>query len=343
MKRAVKQVLWVRYEAGASLLDLLRVSRETEVAHRRLCDYHWQSGRWPAADGADAGVLCRAGEGEWPQTMAELARLGWVQRKGRLYHSGVHRVRANAVAALQAQRRGGATTAKQRWGDRPARAEAPSPGGSPSAECGTRNAELPAPLRTASGDAASLDSSATSSPGSSPTSSPDRSPAAVLPIIRVNDKEKSKTERALSADRLTRSGSARKSSAGEEKATATGAPGSSPQQRPSGGEPPSESQEPEGGGGLLRTDAPRAAPVAVSNSARAEKSFLADVKEMLDLWHPGLAKTELANWGGWWRNRFRENPDKARRVLADVASLIREHRITENAGAAAVDLWKRLP
>jgi len=60
-------------------------------------------------------------------------------------------------------------------------------------------------------------------------------------------------------------------------------------------------------------------------------------------WQPTLAVAELANWGGWWRNRFRDDPDKARRVLADIASLIREGRITDNAGAAAVDLWKRLP
>ena len=141
MPRAPERVLWVRYEPGAGLVDLSRVSRETEVAHRRLADYYWQSGIWPAANGADAGVLCRAGEGEWPQTLAELGRLGWVQRKGRLYHPGVHRVRVNAVAALQAHRRGGAKTAKQRWEDRQTRAEAPSPGGSPSAECGVRNAE----------------------------------------------------------------------------------------------------------------------------------------------------------------------------------------------------------
>ena len=126
-----ERVPWVRYEAGASLLDLLRVSRETELAHRRLCDYHWQSGLWPAADGADAGVLCRAGQGEWPQTLAELARLGWVECKGRLYHSGVHRVRVNAVAALHAKRDSGRLGAEQRWGGRPARAGAPSPGGSP--------------------------------------------------------------------------------------------------------------------------------------------------------------------------------------------------------------------
>ena len=79
------------------------------------------------------------------------------------------------------------------------------------------------------------------------------------------------------------------------------------------------------------------------SSAGAEKQFLVELKEAFTAWQPKLAAAELVNWGGWWRNRFRENPDKARRVLADIASLIREGRITDNAGAAAVDLWKRLP
>jgi hypothetical protein len=59
----------------------------------------------------------------------------------------------------------------------------------------------------------------------------------------------------------------------------------------------------------------------------------------------GARKTalEMDNWGGWWRNRFRENPDKARRVINDVASMVKEGRVIKSFGAAAVDLWKRLP
>jgi hypothetical protein len=59
----------------------------------------------------------------------------------------------------------------------------------------------------------------------------------------------------------------------------------------------------------------------------------------------GARKTrlELDNWGGWWRNRFRENPDKAQRVIDDVANMVKEGRILKSFGAAAVDLWSRLP
>jgi hypothetical protein len=50
---------------------------------------------------------------------------------------------------------------------------------------------------------------------------------------------------------------------------------------------------------------------------------------------------ELENWGGRWRNRYRENSGKARRVLAELAAMAKEGKITRNAGACANDLWER--
>ena len=76
---------------------------------------------------------------------------------------------------------------------------------------------------------------------------------------------------------------------------------------------------------------------------RDEQGFLADVREAIALFSPKTAKVELVNWGGWWRNRYRENPAKAKLVLAEIHSMVKERRILENPGAAACDLWKRLP
>jgi hypothetical protein len=79
-----------------------------------------------------------------------------------------------------------------------------------------------------------------------------------------------------------------------------------------------------------------------SPEREGEAGFLKDVA---DLWPEGsrAGKLELTNWGGWWRNRFRENPRKARAVLAEIRSLRKEGRPVKNPGAAAADLWKRLP
>ena len=82
---------------------------------------------------------------------------------------------------------------------------------------------------------------------------------------------------------------------------------------------------------------------AQEKSAQGEKEFLKEVEETFARCSPKAANDELTNWGGWWRNRFRENAAKARIVLADLASMIREGRILTNPGAAAVDLWSRLP
>ena len=78
-------------------------------------------------------------------------------------------------------------------------------------------------------------------------------------------------------------------------------------------------------------------------SGSGEKRFLADVLEAYALWDPEWASRELEEWGGWWRNRVRENADKARRVLADIRSMIRERKIMQDPGKAAYDLWNRLP
>jgi hypothetical protein len=76
---------------------------------------------------------------------------------------------------------------------------------------------------------------------------------------------------------------------------------------------------------------------------QAEKEFLKDVTEVMGKWRPAAAEAELENWGGWWRNRHRQNADKARRVLAEIGALVKEGRVDKSPGAAAVDLWKRLP
>jgi hypothetical protein len=76
----------------------------------------------------------------------------------------------------------------------------------------------------------------------------------------------------------------------------------------------------------------------------SENDFLADVREIMNRWRPGFGALELEGSGANWRKWFRETPDKARRVLADITAGIKEGRqFTKNPGAAAVDLYRRLP
>jgi hypothetical protein len=74
-----------------------------------------------------------------------------------------------------------------------------------------------------------------------------------------------------------------------------------------------------------------------------ENGFLEDLSAALGQFSKKQAVKEMTNWGGWWRNRYRENPDKARRILAELAGMIRERKIKRNPGAVGLDLWGRTP
>jgi hypothetical protein len=71
-----------------------------------------------------------------------------------------------------------------------------------------------------------------------------------------------------------------------------------------------------------------------------ESEFLIQVSRVMLCWSRPKAEQEMHEWGGWWRNRFREDSDKAHRVLADIHSQIREKKITQDPGKAAHRLWK---
>ena len=261
MARPPKPVQWVKYEAGAVLFELVRVSPAAELAHRRLADYYWHTGQWPTEDRGSAAVLGRVSKARWPAIAAELAQLGWRTARGRICHSGVHRVRAEAVGFLSSAESGGRKGAERRWRKSKALAEPSSPDGPPNGV-----------------------------PNSPPNGNPIGTP---MPINSNSDINSNRTSTVQNAVNLS---------------DHSMCIGSVPKGR-----------------------------------GKAEKEFLSDVADMFKLWAPAFATEELRNWGGWWRNRFREQPAKARRMVGELASMIREGRITDNPGSAATDLWNRLP
>lgn len=73
-----------------------------------------------------------------------------------------------------------------------------------------------------------------------------------------------------------------------------------------------------------------------------ENAFLVRVAEVMTRYSPKFAANELKNSGAWWRMKFRQDEDKACRVLAETERAIKEgETFSENPGAYAVDLWKR--
>lgn len=56
-----------------------------------------------------------------------------------------------------------------------------------------------------------------------------------------------------------------------------------------------------------------------------------------------LSANDMTNWGGTWRLRFRENPEKFNRVWNGIDEDIKNGKEIEKVGGYANDLWKRLP
>jgi len=249
---------WVKYDPRRQIIETATVSRLAELAHRRLADSVWATGRWPKAGAASLVALARATPRECPGLLAELRSLGWHPRAGTLVHHGIQDVLDAALTAQTLASRSGRRAANTRWKPLP-----PPPEPSDA----ERMADA-LPPHVPPDMPAHCERNASESQIETQTQTP---------------------YRAFNAERLTLSVSTRKAGAGPEKA------------------------------------------------------FLAEVSEAFGKSSPKIAQTELVNWGGWWRNRFREDPAKARRVLAETNSMIKEHRILENPGAAAADLWKRLP
>ncbi len=248
MPRPPEPVQWVRYYLGGALLQLTDVSPAAELAHRRISDFYWQTGVWPSLRRGNAASLARAHPARWPAILAELRSLGWQTRYGILAHDQVRAIRAQAVKALLAQRRGGQqSAARNRRPDHP-----------PTQPAATHPGYLKPPTR------------------------------------KVRGKKVSTTKIQPDPKRLTAERSPR-------------------------------------------------SPSSLSKPRPGEVTFIQHVAETFMAWHPDAADRELTNWGGWWRNRFRENPDKATTILNEIRSMVREHRPVSNPGAAAQDLWKRLP
>lgn len=74
---------------------------------------------------------------------------------------------------------------------------------------------------------------------------------------------------------------------------------------------------------------------------KAEAQFLEVIKGTFNRWQKGAGEEELATSGGGWRTRYRENPDLACRVIAEVHAMIKEGKSIVNPGACAMDLWQR--
>jgi hypothetical protein len=245
---------WVRYYPGNALIRLLSVPCSIELAHRRLADYHWSTGKWVAARGGEGPSVSRVHARHWPRALRKLLLLGWIQHRCLVINGEVARTRTEALHALRQRHSAAKRAAQTRWAQ--------------PQDDASRNAP-----RTAVGNA-------------------ERRAIGCRPTSPINSKEKDiekEIDNTLNAEHL------------------------------------------------MLSVSPRV------KESPAERDFLRDVNAMYEAWKAGSSRVELANWGGWWRNRYREAPVKARKVLADIRSMVTERAVRLGPGQASMDLWARLP
>ncbi len=66
-------------------------------------------------------------------------------------------------------------------------------------------------------------------------------------------------------------------------------------------------------------------------------------KEFMDRLTGHTGSNGMVNYGGMWRNRFRQNPDKCFRILVSLEADLKEGKLVRSRGGYLADLWKRLP
>ena len=110
-------------------MQLLRLSPEAELAHRRLSDFVWAQGQWPPATPRPTAALARVSLAAWPKVRRQLATVGWTARAGRLVNREVGQVLAEAQNYLRAKVVSGHSGAEARWrpAPPPAAGSAPAP------------------------------------------------------------------------------------------------------------------------------------------------------------------------------------------------------------------------
>ena len=309
------ELMWVRYAPRTMLINTTGLSFAAELAHRRLADFAWSEMPWLAPDSPAFLLATRLTRGDVAAVLIELKSAGWRIRNKTISHPGLQAVidecRATQAAARARSSAANAVRWKKSLGtigqDRPSPA---SPPGTPQGLLKESQATI---LKDS--QAAILEESYTDR-------QTDRQ-------IVQTDRQTEKDLKRLTAERLT------VASPVEAVSRFSGSPplpGGTAEADPNACRPGALTRRPDLHGGTAEAPNPT-----------AEKEFLAELLTVLERYSPASAEAELTNWGGWWRNAFRTDPDKSRRVLADTNNMISEGRITSNPGAAAADLWRRLP
>ena len=340
---------FVLYAAAGQLLTLSDVSSPAELAHRRFADHFWATGTWPKLGTTAILRLSRVTAPRLKLLLTELKTLGWTQRAGQLKNQAIADTLQRAVDFKKARVAAGQAGAATRWtGGKapPAATDSPpstdtllvlpvaAPPNSPPSTGTLLVSPCFQPHPAPPHSPPSTDTLLVPPPPATPTVAPPLALPVTVPTdslaiaqLQLSDSSAHSSSLASKVNSKVNCKVRKECTKGSTLLSEQGTPLTLLNSEP-------------------LTVNPLTSPLTVSRrkgEAGSEKDFLADVREQFTSYSPERAESELTNFGGWWRNRFRENPDRARRVLAEIGSMCRERRIHSSPGAAAADLWSRLP
>ena len=306
---------WVRYDPRRVLLEVSTLSPAADAAHRLLCDHYWAAGRPLRYDPPSLARAARIDPADWPGVAAELLAAGWRETPAGWSCPAAQAVLTEARQTLRRKSSSGRLGAQRRWGETAPNEPAhclPEPGRDAfhrvpiQRPSHGRGGTRPYQANEVHGEGAGLDGRPAAT-GTSSARAADPPPA----------------DAAAMAPPSLRHGSATVPPSTVNSKTVRHKPNST----------------------KTRTNAERSSLTASTRKASGEEEerFLADVLQAMSQFSPSVGQEEISQWGGCWRNRFREAPAKARRILAEIRCMVRERRIHSNPGAAANDLWQRLP
>ena len=327
-----KDLVWVRYNPRTMLISTALLSPAAALAHRQLADYAWSEKPWLAPDSPAFLAATRLTPELLAGVLTELKSAGWRIRNKTISHAGLQAEVVGSQAMRASARARGRAGNAVRW---------KKPAGT-IAQNSPRSASQPAIAKASQPAVAKASQEVRShyQPTDQPTDQPTNQPTNQEDLKR------------LTAERLT------VATPVEIVSRLSGSPplqGGTPEADPNACRPGALTRRPDLQRGTDEEDPNACRPGALTRrpdlqggtpeapNPSPENKFLAELLVVLERYSPASAQAELTNWGGWWRNAFRTDPDKSRRVLADTNNMISEGRITSNPGAAAADLWRRLP
>jgi uncharacterized protein YdaU (DUF1376 family) len=84
----MNDLFFIDYEAKVMLSDAVGLRPDSELAHRRLCDFIWATGKAPQNSPETLQEIGRVKPADWPKVKAELETKGWYPEKGLYTHKG---------------------------------------------------------------------------------------------------------------------------------------------------------------------------------------------------------------------------------------------------------------